>query len=68
MRSDKIKQANWIDYSVDATQRKAERSRVVRKLLTDHWLLKANTLTMYCEAYNIWRSIKCMTIAQRMEK
>lgn len=36
MRSDKIKQANWIDYSVDATQRKAERSRIVRKLLTDH--------------------------------
>lgn len=35
MRSDKIKQANWIDYSVDATQRKAERS-IVRKLLTDH--------------------------------
>lgn len=28
----------------------------VRKLLTDHWLLKASTLTMYYEVYNTWRS------------
>lgn len=51
--------ANKLD-SVDETyiEESWKEQRAVRKLLTDHWLLKASTLTMYYEVYNIWRSKK----------
>lgn len=55
MRGVKSKQIRFCRWNIEESWKE---QRAVRKLLTDHWLLKASTLTMYYEVYNILRSKK----------